>query len=357
LRILIADQYSEPGGAQKCLIDLLPAFVDRGWRPVMIAPGEGRLKCWCIENNIPMQPLPLSDYRPGRKTVADVARFARDRLRMSRAIARTANEFGCDLIYVNGPRVMPSMVGLGLRTVFHAHSTINGVFARGLVVRALRREQARIIAISRFVGRQFDGLDAEVLHNGVADYSSERPPYSGGIRVGLLGRIAPEKGQTDFVEAARLILRQIPDAQFHIFGQSMFADTSYEQKVRAMAAGLPVTFQGWQEPAVALASTDILSVPSGPTEGMGRVIAEGFSARVPVVAYASGGIPEFIEHGRTGFLTEDRTAESLARTVMMLARDPELRHRIAEAAREEWRLRFTRESYQQRVCAFLEAVC
>ena len=49
------------------------------------------------------------------------------------------------------------------------------------------------------------------------------------------------------------------------------------------------------DPREAFAAIDILAVPSGPVEGAGRVIPEAFSAGVPVVAYANGGIPEFID--------------------------------------------------------------
>jgi glycosyltransferase involved in cell wall biosynthesis len=166
----------------------------------------------------------------------------------------------------------------------------------------------------------------------------------------MLGRIAPEKGQLDFVRAARLIRQQAANCRFEIFGAPLFSGDEYERAVRVECGDLPVTFHGWQNASAALAEMDVLAVPSGPGEGACRVIVEAFSAGVAVVAYRSGGIPEFIKHGRTGILTEDRSPESLARWILELVRQPDLRGRLSAAGRTEWAAHFTLEAYTQRIC-------
>jgi colanic acid/amylovoran biosynthesis glycosyltransferase len=98
----------------------------------------------------------------------------------------------------------------------------------------------------------------------------------------------------------------------------------------------------------------VLAVPSGPGEGACRVILEAFSAGVAVVAYRSGGIPEFIEHGRTGILTEDRSPKSLVKSILELVRRPDLRGRLSAAGRTEWSARFTLEAYRQRICDLIQ---
>ena len=60
------------------------------------------------------------------------------------------------------------------------------------------------------------------------------------------------------------------------------------------------------------AKLDLLVVPSTPADSTPRVIIEAFSAGVPVVAFAAGGIPEIVRDGQTGFLASDFTAEALA---------------------------------------------
>jgi len=213
-------------------------------------------------------------------------------------------------------------------------------------------EKAKIplIAVSQFVARQFLSQDVSVIYNGVPDCAAAGARTNAVPRIGMLGRIAPEKGQLDFVRAARLIREQMPDCRFEIFGTPLFSDDKYEYAVRSECADLPVTFHGWQKTSTALSEIDVLAVPSGPDEGAGRVIPEAFSAGVVVVAYRSGGIPEFIEHGRTGILTEARSPESLARSILELVRKPDQRRRISAAGRAEWSSRFTLEVYQQRIC-------
>ena len=54
----------------------------------------------------------------------------------------------------------------------------------------------------------------------------------------------------------------------------------------------------------------------------------------PVVAFRSGGIPEIISHGTTGFLAEERDYKALAEYLLMLLEDEELRKRFGRAGRE-----------------------
>ncbi|PYT15607.1 MAG: hypothetical protein DMG59_13260, partial [Acidobacteria bacterium] len=43
MKILFLEQFSELGGGQRCLLDLLPAVCDRGWKALVAAPGSGPL--------------------------------------------------------------------------------------------------------------------------------------------------------------------------------------------------------------------------------------------------------------------------------------------------------------------------
>lgn len=354
MTILFADQFSDPGGAQLCLMDLLPGVLERGWKPVVMAPGSGLLVKWCAANDIPFESLPLPLYSSGHKTVSDALRFPFDRARTRAAIRGVVKENACDLVYVNGPRVLPAITGLGIPVLFHSHSVIGGRMSRFIASCVIKRERIPVIAVSRFVANQFAGQNVDVIYNGVADCAGERRQTGRELHVGILGRIAPEKGHLDFIRAARLLRAAGSGARFEIFGEALFSGRSYERAVKAAAKDLPVTFHGWQEPRTALGEIDILAVPSGVSEGAGRVVVEAFSAGVPVIAYPVGGIPELIDNGRTGILTDDRTPESLATAILALTMQPELRRRIADAARSEWRKRFTVEEFRRRICDRLE---
>src|SRR5262249_5953659 len=131
----------------------------------------------------------------------------------------------------------------------------------------------------------------------------------------------------------------------------------YFELVREAAAGLPVEFMGWRDDMGAvLSKLDLLVVPSAPVEATTRVILEAYSAGVPVVASASGGIPEIVRDGETGFLTPPGDPAKLAARIRAALRDPGALTCIAQNARRVWRERFTLAEYQRRILNILERV-
>jgi glycosyltransferase involved in cell wall biosynthesis len=352
MNILFVDQYTEPGGAQLCLMDLLPAVKRRGWHPFLVAPGSGELAKWCRDSQIPIHALPLRPCSNGTKTAMDFLRYSFDVPRMRAVIERLIQRHAIDVIYVNGPRPLPAVAGLSwLPVIFHAHSDIGAGYIRKLTAHSVRRAKASVIATSKFVARVWP--DARVIHNGIPDLWLGPRSFGDRVaRIGILGRIIPEKGHLDFVRAARL---SDEAARFYIYGAALIPVPGYDAAVRAEAENLPVEFCGWtNDIAAALHDIDILAVPSGAREAATRVIMEAFSAGTPVVAYRSGGIPELVEDGRTGILTESPDAEALARAVRLLITDPAKMERLSIAGRREWESRFRLETFQQNACDFIE---
>src|SRR5260370_15127689 len=96
--ILFLDQFSELGGAQQCLLDLLPAVVARGWKAVVAAPGNGLLGDRTREFGAQFHCIECGPFGAGRKSLRDGWRFVRQAPRLAREIARLP----ADLVYVNG---------------------------------------------------------------------------------------------------------------------------------------------------------------------------------------------------------------------------------------------------------------
>ncbi|MBV9268653.1 MAG: glycosyltransferase family 4 protein [Acidobacteriaceae bacterium] len=118
------------------------------------------------------------------------------------------------------------------------------------------------------------------------------------------------------------------------------------------ARGLPIEFTGWQSDVKTIYSQlDILVVPSQSHEATTRVIPEAYSAGVPVVAFPSGGIPEIVQDGRTGFLCSDTTAKALAQRISeVLTMERSEIDSIVRTAQAEWERRFTLDKYKDQVC-------
>lgn len=87
-----------------------------------------------------------------------------------------------------------------------------------------------------------------------------------------------------------------------------------------------------------------LVVPSR-REGMGLVLPEAMSIKVPVVAATVGGIPEVVEHNVNGLLVEPDNPQALKKAMLRIA-NRELRQKLTEAAYQTWRRKFSSD-----VCA------
>jgi len=103
-----------------------------------------------------------------------------------------------------------------------------------------------------------------------------------------------------------------------------------------------------------LAGVDLLVVPSGASDNVPRVILEAYAAGVAVLAFASGGIPELIEHGVTGWLIDRRTPQDLAMAILDCARDVPRLNAMAVWGYERWCALYTLDRFQSELCAAVE---
>jgi len=359
VNVLFLDQFSALGGAQQCLLDLLPAVEERGWTARVAIPMGGPLVDVLRGRGVRVDEIRSTEYRCGRKSVADFLRFAADAPRQTAAIAAIVDESSADLVYVNGPRLLMA-AKLATRgrvpMLFHAHHSILQRSARYLEGLALRQSGATVAACCDAVARSIP-VSRESIHtipNGTADLGFVERSFEK-QRIGIIGRIAPEKGQTEFLRAAGLLLRDAPHARFVICGAPLFGDRAYYNEVLRLAADLPVEFLDWQEDVGAvMRGLDVLVIPSK-QEGMPRVLLEAFSAGLPVAAFPVGGIPEVIEDKVTGFLTRAAQPDELAATLREVLRsDPDKLRAVAHNARREWEQRYTLAAYRARITNLME---
>jgi glycosyltransferase involved in cell wall biosynthesis len=365
MNILCLDQFGELGGAQRCLLDLLPALVDRGWGVHVAAP-EGPLAEMAIRLQTTADPIHCGPYSSGKKSLADMARFAVEVPRLADEIGKLVRQYDADLIYVNGPRLLPAAALAarnGLPVLFHSHSLLGG-YVRRLAGRSLAMSRAAIVASCKFVAAPLlpyaNGRTVRVVYNGVRQMPCSRRGANGvEFRIGAIGRISPEKGQADFLRAARILHDAMPHCRFVICGAPLFSDPAalrYSTEMQALAKDLPVDFPGWQENVEEVLGTlDLLVVPSAAIDATPRVIMEAFAAGVPVVAFASGGIPEIVEHQVTGFLVHQRSDKALACAMREGLRDPQRLREVADTARARARKEFSLQRYREQIIETTEA--
>ena len=150
-----------------------------------------------------------------------------------------------------------------------------------------------------------------------------------------VGRLAREKNVTVLLEALVRVLRAAPDARALVVGGGPL-----EGWVRRQAAGTPEAARLQVVGPVApeqvpawYAAADVF-VTASTTETQGLVAVEAMAAGVPVVAPDAFGLRDVVVDGRCGYLVPPR-ADALAEAALRLLRLPELRRRMAQAARQE----------------------
>ncbi len=166
------------------------------------------------------------------------------------------------------------------------------------------------------------------------------------IRIGYLGVLDAVKGLDTLAEALHLLG---PTDQAEI----LIAGTANGSYAKGLPAKFPpaTRFVGWVRPEEFLAEIDVLVIPSLLQEAFGRVIIEAFGSAVPVIGSTSGGIPETIEPGKSGFLFPVGDAHALADLLRGIIAAPAQVARLSEGA-----LRATQRYIPEKIGSAYDAV-
>lgn len=156
------------------------------------------------------------------------------------------------------------------------------------------------------------------------------------LRIGMLGRLAPWKGQHLFLEAFAAAFAGT-GVEGRVIGSAMFGEDAYADELRDLAERLriggQVGFLGFRKDVWAeLAQLDVLVHCSVTPEPFGQVVIEGMASGLAVVAAAAGGPAEVIRDGIDGLLVPPNDVAALTTALRRLAADQQLRTRLGLAA-------------------------
>ena len=337
--LYIADNGKIIGGSEKSLLLLIKHLDRNRYHPFAVLFSHGSFEESLKKMGVPVKVLPLLSIERKRFPLVFLYVFyllslAYGVLRLSLFIKR----YNIQLIHNNKVQcIFYSALSAwlcGIPLVWHERN-----FKRrlgrlgGLMVRLA----SRIIVISEAVGDGFrayldDAAKMKVIHNGVELMSGDLPPpklrQTLGIPaetrlVGTLGRFTFWKGFEDFIEAARLVLKEKPDTIFLLVGDSFDPeDDAYQEKCKKLVLdyglGDSIRFMGWTNNVVdVLTSLDVFVLPSW-KEPFGRVIIEAMSCERAVVATRAGGVPEIVVDGTTGIMVPPRDQVKMAEAIIYL---------------------------------------
>jgi glycosyltransferase involved in cell wall biosynthesis len=173
--------------------------------------------------------------------------------------------------------------------------------------------------------------------------------------VGNIGALVGHKGQRHLIDAAALVMREVPDARFVIAGEGELRG-QLEAQVHHLGLEKHVLLTGFRPDVLSLLKGFDVFVMSSTTEGLGTSILDAMACHRPVAGTAVGGIPEVVADGVTGLLVPPANPAAMAAAIVKLLKDAGLRQKMGEAGRKRVEREFTVERMVRGTLAAYEAL-
>jgi len=284
-----------------------------------------------------------------------VGRFLGSAPRAALALLRHVRRWRPDVLHVIGAGPQAVYVAgldslLRVPLVFTAQGELtfdaSGIFERSLMLRVgLRRMLTRADAVTACSSYVLATLDAfgevraggAVIPNGVeprdfAPASDSDADHEFGRYILGIGRLVPQKGFDVLVEA--FADRGLEGLSLVVAGDGV-ERRALEARAGALGVASRVHFVGWTDRkgvARLLSHAHAFAFPSR-GEAFGIALLEAMAAGVPAVAAAAGGIPEFARNDQNALLVPADDPPALARALVRLSKDHELRARLRSGGR------------------------
>lgn len=357
------------GGGEISLLNLLNHLDRAQFLPIVTVPEEGDFVDSLRDHKIDYLLVNLPTIRSIRvdRVILNIFHFI-----------RLFKIYQIDLIHANGSRAM-LLSGLaafisGVPCFWHLRVSDKSDY---ILDRCLFILAKRVIAISSAVVERLswarkkekirlipNGVDISSFHPKNKKYRNEictelgfNPKFP---IVSTICQLAHWKHVEVFIKAAANILLAQPQAQFIVCGREVHGSEGYQNMLENLAKSLGVRkkiiFTGFRPDVHKILGASDIFVLSSVGEAFGRVIIEAMANEVPVIATRSGGIPDIIEHGRTGFMFEPEDHRSLGQLAINILKDEALAKKIARTARNMVVKHFSIISHRDKIQSLYEEI-
>lgn len=361
IRVAILDHTGQLGGAELALVRLCAALDPSRIAVVVVLFADGPLVARLAAAGVDVRVLALAPRIAATDRHAAGRSFTRGGLTAAVAtvpfvlrLARLLRAIDPDVVHSTSLKAdllaVPACVVARRPLVWHVHDLIGGSYLPALLARVVRtaaRYGPRHVVVNSLATARsllplrrgwtlaYPGLAPEQVIANPELRTAPEPPV-----VGLVGRVSPTKGQSEFVEAAAVVAEHHPDVRFRVVGSALFSEAGYEQEVRDLAGRLGISdrveFTGWvADPTAEMDRLSVLVHASPMPEPFGQVVIEAMARGVPVVATRGGGVGEIVEPDGAealGVLVAPGDARDLARGILEVLADPAGAERRARAA-------------------------
>jgi len=184
------------------------------------------------------------------------------------------------------------------------------------------------------------GIDYTEFQPKVQTLRQELGISSNALVIGMVACFKPQKSPQDFIMLASLV-RDIPkDLRFILVGDGVLGK-KVERLISKFNLKKQVILAGWRRDIPRLLSIIDVFVLTSLWEGLPISVLEAMASSKPVVATHTGGIQEVVIEGKTGFLIPPRNIKEMAKRLVLLLKDENLRRNMGENARQSLNFNFT----------------
>ena len=208
---------------------------------------------------------------------------------------------------------------------FCSHIVTNSAFAKAITISVERCLENKVSVV-------YPGVDLTRYGASAGDLSisdSLGIPRNARV-VGIVANLRRVKDLPLFLRAARIVSLEVPDAVFLLVGRGQLR-AELSRLATELGIRDKVYFSGERGDVPDYLARIAIGCLTSESEGLPNAILEYMAAGLPVVATDVGGISELVDHGRTGFLVRERSAEAVAAPIIRLLRDEGLRATMGQA--------------------------
>ena len=164
----------------------------------------------------------------------------------------------------------------------------------------------------------------------------------------FVGRLTEKKGVVYLVDAFARVCKENPSLKLVIIG-SGHQKERLRDRVEELGIQTDVIFIDslpqrqlvpYYQHARIFVGPSIVS-SQGDTEGFGLVFVEAMLSRCPIIATRTGGIPDIVTHGETGFLVEQKRADQIADAILTILNDKKVEKKLVKNGFDCARQQFT----------------
>jgi glycosyltransferase involved in cell wall biosynthesis len=340
INIAIVHSVAKIGGAERVSQMIMNTINAEHFKCHLVCPENGSLEQWANEYKISFSKLPIE--QPGFSNLISTIRQATIWNKWLREnnihIVHTADPY-CTRAVAIGTKLA------GAKLLSHYHFPFSFEHLSWLIKRLPKPHMSVFCSedLKRDVGGHLlkivPKMHLTTIHNGVDvdRFVPGKKLKRDSIEIGIVANLQERKGHDDFLDMAYILAEKHTNLHFHVIGGDILEEPREGYlKTKAKALGLTelTTFHG-QVPDV-LSRIDFLDIVvcASHQEAFPIAILEAMAMQKAIVSTDINGIPEAIEHDKTGLLVPAFSPAKLAEAIELLLSNPEKRDALALAARE-----------------------